>query len=161
MQSTYQEATNGYELLLKFNLLKIHYLLQKNNLITTKSTSSLPNQAEEKLKFILQYIESHYTEALTIQCLADLCHFSKCHFMNFFKKYVGVTCMEYIIDYRLNMIASKLTNQSCNITELALDAGFNNISYFNRAFKKKYGVTPKKYGLNLDRHTFSHNLQMP
>lgn len=145
---------DGHELLLKYNLYRILYLLNKYGLLSVKYSGTLANQTEEKLKLILQHIENHYSEDLTIQALADLCHFSKCHFMNFFKKYVGVTCMEYIIDYRLNTIASKLSHSGSNITSLALDAGFNNISYFNRVFKKKYGTTPKKYAgsINLSKH---------
>lgn len=154
MYSIYQDAGYGYELMLKYNLYKIFYLLHSNNLITQKNTPGIPNQAEEKLKSILQYIENHYNEELTIQQLADLCHFSKCHFMNFFKKYVGVTCMEYIIDYRLNVIASKLIHYTGNITDLVMNAGFNNISYFNRVFKRKYGTTPKKYMANLKHYDY-------
>ena len=145
INTAYRTARSGYELILKQALFQLLYLLYDSKLILVKSEKGLSSQTKEKLKYILAYIEDNYEKQLTIEDLASLCHFSKCHFMNFFKKYTGMTCMEYIIHYRLSMIAAKLQGYAGSITDLSMDSGFNNISYFNRAFRKKYGTTPKRY----------------
>lgn len=146
LKETFLTPSTGYELMIKHDLFQIIYQLYHNDLVNVGTTKSASKQIEEKLKDILGFIEEHYNEPLTIQQLADLCNFSKCHFMNFFKKYVGISCMEYIIEYRLNEVAAMLPLKEGSITSLAMDVGFNNISYFNRAFKRKFGVTPKRYG---------------
>ena len=58
---------------------------------------------------------------------------------------MNMTCIEYLNQYRLEMASRQLTETELPVTSIALESGFNNISYFNRVFKKKFGVTPKEY----------------
>ena len=58
---------------------------------------------------------------------------------------MNMTCIEYMNQYRLEMASRQLAGTELPITSIALESGFNNISYFNRVFKKKFGVTPKEY----------------
>ena len=60
--------------------------------------------------------------------------------MKFFKETMGVSFIQY-----LEIAAELLTTTTDNILDIAFATGFNNISYFNRCFKKKYGVSPRKY----------------
>ena len=87
----------------------------------------------KKLKEVLSYIDAHYMEELTISELAGICFFSEYYFMRFFKKYMGMSCVQYI------------KNGETNTLEVALSCGFSNLSYFHREFKKKYGMTPKRF----------------
>lgn len=102
-------------------------------------------QYESKLKLALAYIQEHYAEPITIKQLADLCGFSQVHFMNIFKAAIGSTCIEYLIEYRLARAAMDLQETDRSIMQIALDNGFQNISYFNRAFKQQYAMTPSAY----------------
>lgn len=63
---------------------------------------------------------------------------------------MGMTCIEYINDYRLNIAANLLLTTRMRITEVAASIGITNLSYFNRIFKKKYHITPKEYRVNAD-----------
>jgi transcriptional regulator, araC family (arabinose-binding/dimerisation), putative len=65
--------------------------------------------------------------------------------MNFFKKQLGISCMEYIIQYRLKKAAHLLQHSDQAIIDIASQSGFNNLSNFNRQFKKYYQVTPSQY----------------
>lgn len=100
---------------------------------------------EEKLKMALAYMQSHYSESITVGKLAKLCGFSEVHFMNVFKAIIGATCIEYLIEYRLALAAIDLRETNHPIMQVAMDNGFQNISYFNRTFKKKYDMTPSAY----------------
>ena len=60
-----------------------------------------------KLKAALEYITQHYTEELSIGQLAALCYFSEYYFMRFFKKYMGISCLEYIKNLRLKRLKSR------------------------------------------------------
>ena len=89
---------------------------------------------------------------ITIDELADTVNLSKHYFMRFFKKYMGMTCIEYINDYRLNIASNLLLTTRVQITEVAASIGITNLSYFNRIFKKKFHMTPKEY-----RFSVTHN----
>lgn len=102
-------------------------------------------QYEDKLKLALAYIQEHYAEPITIKQLADLCGFSQVHFMNIFKAAIGSTCIEYLIEYRLAHAALDLQETEHSVMQIALDNGFQNISYFNRAFKQQYLMTPTAF----------------
>lgn len=100
---------------------------------------------ENKLKIALAYIQEHYPESITVKQLADLCGFSQVHFMNIFKLAIGCTCIEYLVEYRLARAALDLQETDHSIMQIALDNGFQNMSYFNRSFKKQYSETPSAY----------------
>ncbi len=99
----------------------------------------------KKLKEVLSYIDAHYMEELTISGLAGICFFSEYYFMRFFKKYMGMSCVQYIKNVRLERAADQFENGETNTLEVALACGFSNLSYFHREFKKKYGMTPKRF----------------
>ena len=65
--------------------------------------------------------------------------------MKFFKETMGMSFVQYLNDYRLDVEAKLLTTTSDDIISIAINTGFDNLSYFNRRFKKKYGITPGKY----------------
>ena len=67
------------------------------------------------------------------------------YFMKIFKKNLGVPFIEYLNDYRLIMGARLLTETSKSIMEISYLIGFDNLSYFNRCFKKKYNMSPGKF----------------
>ena len=94
---------------------------------------------------VVEYIGEHYAEDLTIPQLAKLCYFSEYHFMRFFKKYMGMSCLEYIKTLRLEKAAGLLGQGDTSVLDASLSSGFSNLSYFYREFKKKYGMTPKQF----------------
>ncbi len=61
------------------------------------------------------------------------------------KKYLGITPTEFVNDLRLTFAASQIISSGKNITDICLDAGFYSISWFNKMFNKKYGMSPKEF----------------
>ena len=144
INSVYENAAPGYELILKSLLLRTIAVL----LPYGKEESSRPQLQTEhmdKLKLVLEYISEHYAEELSIAQLAKLCFFSEYHFMRFFKKYMGMSCLEYIKDFRLEKASELLSQGETPVLDASLSSGFPNLSYFYREFKKKYGMTPKQF----------------
>lgn len=138
----YDEAVIGYELALKSLFLQAVFLLlqySEKNISTDTITSS------DKLKNVLDYIELHYAEPISISELAKLCYFSDYHFMRFFKKHMNMTCMEYINNLRLEKSVEQFEQGNSSILDVSLSVGFHNLSYFHRAFKKKYKMTPLSF----------------
>ena len=105
----------------------------------------MPLPSLEKLKVILKYVENHFQERITIQDVASYCDYSQSHFMKYFKHAMGVSFIEYLNDYRLTMAAKLLLASDSTILSVSQEVGFENLSYFNRSFKRKYGQTPSAY----------------
>ena len=93
----------------------------------------------------MSYIESHYTEPITVQSAADYLGFSESHFMKFFKQHLHTTFTSYLNGYRLTIAARLLLTEDDSILSISERTGFNNLSYFNRLFKKEYQMSPRAY----------------
>ena len=84
-------------------------------------------------------------EHISIAEIADIAGFSESHFMRYFKETMGTSFVDYLKDYRLTMAARLLVTSDAAILNIASEVGFDNLSYFNRAFKKRYSMTPSQY----------------
>ena len=94
---------------------------------------------------MLDYIEIHYAQTISVEELAKICCFSEHHFMRFFKKHMNMTCVEYVNNVRLEKAVELFEQGNTSILEVSLSVGFHNLSYFHRAFKNKYGMTPRSF----------------
>lgn len=136
------EAAFGYELSLKAHFLQAIFLM----LQYSEQTREPDNSAlSDKLKLVLDYIELHYAENLSVSKLAGLVYFSEYHFMRFFKKHMNMTCVEYINAFRLEKAVKLFEQGNTSILDVSLSVGFHNLSYFYKLFKRKYQMTPKAF----------------
>ncbi|MCI8482983.1 MAG: AraC family transcriptional regulator [Lachnospiraceae bacterium] len=144
LSSLYSGDIPGHELALKSLFLQaVFLLLQYQETEPSKHDSTA--LYSEKLKTVLDYMEAHYMDSITVSDLAGLCYFSEYHFMRFFKKHMNMTCMEYLNNLRLEKAVELLEEDNVSILEVSLSVGFHNLSYFHRAFKKKYHMTPGEF----------------
>jgi AraC-like DNA-binding protein len=134
----------GYELAIKGYMYEFFFHL--NNMCEESSIINVAhNKRMDKIKDVIKYIEENYQHPISIDEIADVCNFSSSHFMKYFKKVMGTSFTDYLNEYRLSMASRLLLSSSDNILEIAAECGYDNLSYFNRLFKKKYGVTPSAY----------------
>lgn len=98
----------------------------------------------KKLNLIFEYISKNYTEAITLEEVADLVGLSTEYLCRFFKKAMGKTLLEYLNYYRCSKAEVLLQTTSKSITEIALDVGFSSVSYFDRIYKRIKGNSPSK-----------------
>ena len=139
-----EEAAPYYELLLKSQLFQLVHLLYQHNYIVKKNTDDLYRK-NEKLRGLIDHIHQHYQENLTIEMMADYMGYSKTHFMSVFKQQTGTSCMEFVIQVRLREACTLLTSSLKSVLEISNQVGFNNLSNFNRQFKRYYHMTPSHY----------------
>ena len=98
-----------------------------------------------QLKTVFEMIENDYAQPLTLDQLSAAVHMSPKYFCRFFKAATHRTPIDYLNYYRIETACYELAATDKNITEVALDAGFSNPSYFIRLFRKYKGVTPGQY----------------
>ena len=105
----------------------------------------------ERLKAVIAHIEQHYAEPITLQQLAGIACMSESYFCRFFKKITTKSPVEYMNGYRVQQAAARLRSTDDKMMEIALDVGFNSLSYFNVVFRGRYGCTPSEYRKRLIR----------
>lgn len=134
---------NGYQLALKSYLFQLFFIIFNN---MPKDTAPVKRKKSlDKMKLIIKYVENNYANNITIEDMANLCDFSQSHFMKFFKNNMEVSFIEYLNNYRLTMASRLLISSTSSIIAIAMESGFDNLSYFNRLFKKKYEMTPSEF----------------
>ncbi|MDP4097824.1 AraC family transcriptional regulator [Paenibacillus sp. P96] len=93
---------------------------------------------------VLQYINSHLHEQLQVEQLAEIMHLHPNYFISYFKKYMGVTPMRYVLEKRMEEARHLLSFSDWGITDIAEHMGIE-LAYFSRKFKQLHGVSPKAY----------------
>lgn len=115
----------------------------------TLSTSSYAQVEEEnssrRVSKVKKYINAHYMEEIRLSALAELVGMSESAFSRFFKAHTGKKLSEYIIDIRLGYASRMLVEGSESIAEISYKSGFNNLSNFNRIFRKYKGCSPTEF----------------
>lgn len=99
----------------------------------------------EKLKTALKYIQENYPQKFSTQDISALLAISEGHFCRIFRQYFKRTPMEYLNYYRITQAVRLLEETEHKILEIAMETGFDNLSYFIGTFRHFMGTTPSKY----------------
>ena len=134
-----EDKKDMYQFETKIMLLQIVYLLIKNTPIThlDEIGKNLKLKSE-----ILSYIDRKYMNKISLKEISDNFHMSEKYFSRYFKNCFKITFVEYVNSVRLEKAASLLSTTDLSVTEVALQCGYTNISYFIRSFKKFFGTSP-------------------
>lgn len=125
-----------------------HYRL----LSSTSFANVKPTIDSRRVHKIQEYINNSYREEVRLNDLADRAGMTPTAFSRFFKLRTGKSVSDYIIELRLGHATRMLVDSTMSIAEICYDCGFNNVSNFNRIFKRKKGCTPKEFRENYRRH---------
>jgi AraC-like DNA-binding protein len=107
------------------------------------SNQQLLNQ-QNRMHQIYYFVETHFKQRINVAQVAQAVHLSVPAFCRYFKKTTQLTYTDFVNQYRIT-IAKKLLLQNKTISEAGFEAGFDNLSYFTRTFKKVTGLTPTQY----------------
>ncbi len=104
--------------------------------------------SSRRIEKTYEYMNQNFDKSITLSNLASLSNMSEVSFSRFFKQRTGTTFIDSLIDIRVGHASRILIESTKNISEVAYECGFNNISNFNRIFKKKKGCSPKEFREN-------------
>ena len=124
----------------------VSYLLA--NLSSSSFAKIEATSDSRRVQKVQNYIAAHYQEEIRLSFLADMIGMTPVSFSRFFHLRTGKTLSDYIIDIRLGFATRLLVDSSRTVAEICYDCGFNNLSNFNRLFKRKKGCSPKDFRNN-------------
>ena len=147
---TLSSIKDGFYAVMQF--MTILYELSRCEGARTLASSSFAKVAVEdssrRIFKVKNYINENYMDELRLAQLAEIAGMSASAFSLFFKQHTGRNLSDYIIDIRLGYATRKLVDTSRSISEISFECGFNNLSNFNRIFKKKKGCSPSEFREN-------------
>ena len=130
---------DGYSLVIEAYLTALFgKLLKFYDIVKTKTS-------HETILQVLQYCSSHYEENITVNSVAENLHVSRSTVSHIFSSRLSMNFCVYINSLRLIKAEQLLRNKSYSITEISYLCGFSTIRTFNRAFLKRYGVSPSAF----------------
>lgn len=139
-----RDGYSTHELLMKSQLFLLLHHMNLHS-VTSAEDSCLLRLSFGRLKDALYYVQHSYDQEISVKEAARACGFSESHFMKLFREFTGMSFNAYLISYRLELAALQLSESDLKIINIMENCGFRNQSYFTRAFRKKYGVTPSEY----------------
>lgn len=139
----YNTGIANDDILLQSLILKLIYILSENSASVIKFTQKSNNH--KTIERTLEYINNNLTADLTLESLASAANFNAIYFHKLFKASTGKTLHEYVEDQRIKKSINLLISTNMTLAKIAYECGFSSQSYFSYVFKKKNGLTPRKY----------------
>lgn len=120
-------------------------ILTKFMRVYYSQTNGLLDNVSNCIQMVVQYISRNYNHEITLERLAEYTHFSVRHLTRKFKTVMEMSIAEYILQQRISNAKILLQSTDRKIEDVALESGFNSVSYFCLQFKKATGMTPQQY----------------
>ena len=131
---------------IKTKTVLLQFILEmwKKGFVTENDTSGR-NTVEKEM---VSYIQQNFTETISLKEFGEQFHLSEKYISRYFKEHFHITISQYVTYLRLKHAKQLLQDTDIPVTEIAMQSGYQNISYFIRSFKKTYEVSPLQYRKN-------------
>ena len=142
LEAEERSAAYGHDLLARAQMLQLLVMLGRG--LDDDGVNYAPSEhCNEKTAAILEYLNTHLTEDVSIDALADTFYLSKYYMMRMFRAETGFTIHGYLTDKRLR-VARDLIAQGMRTTDACFQCGYHDYSAFSRAYKKRFQVSPRE-----------------
>lgn len=139
------DEAEGFEFTVRERLSRLIFLLAKNCPAKEKKPSEKALRDVERIKAMLQYIQEHYGEELTLAKIAQSAAVSENECLRCFRSMTGSSPIQYVKQVRVQRAAELLEATGQKISEIGAACGFQEMSYFAKVFREVKGCTPKEY----------------
>lgn len=134
-----------YENFVRYQLTAALGLISRNCPVIAQSLSQQELVYEQRIRAMLEYINQNFNDELTVEKIAASVNISPSACLRCFHQLMDTTPMQYVKNLRLEKAAQMLKNTRKTAKETALDCGFNDVSYFTKAFRERMGLTPQEF----------------
>lgn len=139
-------AQGASQLILLLSLLQQMASCDGKSYLTAFHYSLPPSvMRNERMAKILDYLNNHYTENITLGGMASFIAMNETAFCRYFKENTGKTFKEYIFEMRVGYACKLLNHTAMNISQIGSACGFDSLCHFNRIFKRIVGMSPTAY----------------
>lgn len=148
IQSAWLECAKGdegYEIDVRYFLSRLFVMMNREQPDISSQARKAITYHNERLKMMLTYIKEHFAEQITVQKIAASAAVSESECNRCFRNILGTSPIAYLKYYRLRCAAALLGSTGEKISSIGQRCGFNEMSYFSKAFKERYHCTPSKY----------------
>lgn len=135
----------GYEFQVRSALSRLIFLLSSHYTFLQKCPSEKELRDGRRIKEMLQYIHEHYFENLNTDEIAKSIMVSPSECLRCFHNTIGITPIQYVKQYRIQKAALLLQTTTLKISDIGAQCGFQEMSYFAKAFREIQGCTPSEY----------------
>lgn len=142
IRSTVDTHKTGYELLTKAYLFQLIHLFYASDLTSISTRKNTFDKKLERLASILDYVEKHFDEDISVADISSYIGVSEYYFCHFFKVMTDSTFKNYLNRYRIQEACELLLTSDKEIIDIATECSFDNLSYFYRQFKRQKGISP-------------------
>lgn len=144
------QEDDGFEFAVRQLLSRIVFLLLKN-FRSDRKPSRRMLRSEERTKQMLQFIQSRLAEELTLGAIAESASISENECLRCFRSVLGISPMQYVKQTRLQKAAELLALTDRKVADIGSECGFQEMSYFAKAFRTQLGCTPSQYRMQNGR----------
>lgn len=137
-----EQSKNDFPALkLRTAMLQLLINLCTKHIVSSGDLKKNQHTSEKYVKTVLEYLNDHFDEEISLDLLANLCNVTKFHLSREFKRHTGQTIFTYATMLKCKK-AQNCLFQGMTVTETALACGFDSVSYFSQTYKRVMGVSP-------------------
>ena len=137
------EQGQCYEMAVQRELSSIfEYIFSNFEELPKFETARIQINAQIRIQKMLSYIYEHYSEAVTLEDIAESANISRSEAGRCFNTYMGCSPVDALIKYRIQVARRMLNDATLTLQEVSYACGFNSVNYFRRKFRQIYGYTP-------------------
>ncbi len=141
---------SGFDNFLDFQSLLYDLAISRNKKILTNISFEGQNDFHnsKRIEKVYNFVKENYAQKIKVEDAASIINMTVISFSRLIKQRTGKTFIEFVNDLRLGFATRKLIETNDSVSEICFKCGFNNISHFNRVFKKKQHCTPSEFRQN-------------
>jgi AraC-like DNA-binding protein len=152
LSSRLKELSNkqGFDSVLELMSILHDLSISRNMRLLSDASFSNAQQSysSRRVEKVIEYMNINFDKQVQLADAAKITNMTEVSFSRFFKSHTGVSFIDNLLEIRLGHASRLLIDTNQPVSEVAYNCGFNNISNFNRLFKKKKGCTPKEFKEN-------------
>ncbi len=143
--SLFRKKPQFYELAVASALNEMFFYLMEKQELNPPNIRDRGGHKRKAIASVVDWIERNYHEKITLRRLSEFSDLNEKYLCRIFREFTGQSPTEYINRLRVERACFEMSVNGKNVTEAALDCGFNDLSYFSRTFKKYKGILPREF----------------